>query len=347
MALRDFAYDAVAPLRGPPLLLVLVVTPLAALANVAGIFGVPLLTVLAGWVWAYTFLLVEALAEGLEAPVLSIERTNPWHEPRALVPGLVMLAAGWVASGATANVATTLATVVTIGLYALLPASLALLAAGCSLWHSFWPPALLPVVTGLGVRYLGVLAVGSLYVAAIAALAPHVPLIVVLALGQLALYSFGALLGRSLFRRRDTLGLDSHAAPEHEHGRAAARTGREAEALATHLYGLLRVRRDVEAWRDAGAWLAGLPNDPTPCRWLRDRALSWGELRFADRLDGELIARLTAAARLGEAIATVEACWSRGGTLASQSAPVLAALAAAAARMGHAETAARLAATPP
>jgi hypothetical protein len=342
MALREFAYDAIAPLRGPPLVLVLVVTPLTVLAQSASMFGLPLLMILAGWIWSYTFLIVEALAEGLQVPVLSIERTNPWHEPRALVPPLLVLAVGWVAT-VPAGRPQALVLIVAALLAALMPASLALLAAGCGLGRALWPPALVAVVLGLGTRYLGILLVGVIYTAALATLGRRMPALVLVAAGQLALYSFGSLLGRSLFRRREALGLDAIAAPERDHDRAAALSDREAEALATRIYGLLRVKRETEAWHDVETWLERKPADPTPCRWLRDRALAWSESRFADRLDGVLVMRLVAAGRLGEAVATVEACWSRGGTLASQSAPALAALIDAAARMGHESTAARLA----
>ena len=50
--------------------------------------------------------------------------------------------------------------------------------------------------------------------------------------------------------------------------------------------------------------------------WLRDRALEWGEQRFADRLGEELVARLIALGRRGEALSEVEACWRRGGQYA-------------------------------
>ncbi len=345
MALREFAYDAIGPLRGPPLYLVLVVTPLTGLANAAGMFGVPLLAILAGWIWSYAFLIVESLAEGQDVPVVSIERTNPWHEPRALAPPLLVLGAGWVAS-VGGGVSQSVAAIAAIVLAALLPASVALLATGCGLGRALWPPALLSVAGGLGLRYVGILLVGSLYGTALGLLGPRAPSLLVVAAGQLALYSLGALLGRSLHRRREALELDPIAAPERAHDRTAALAGQDAERLATEMYGLLRVRRDTEAWSLAEDWLALAPADPTPCRWLRDRALAWGEARFADRLDAELVARLVSARRLGEAVATVEACWSRGGTLASQSAPTLAALASAATRMGHSSTASRLAALP-
>jgi hypothetical protein len=239
-----------------------------------------------------------------------------------------------------------MATILAIALAALLPASVALLALGCGLPRALWPPALIGVATGLGTRYIVVLLVGGIYGGCLALLAYRAPSFVVIALGQLALYSFGALLGRSLHRRRDALGLDAVGAPERGEDRLAALAGRDAEALSAQLYALLRVRREVEAWNAAETWLGRSPRDPTPCRWLRDRALAWGETRFADRLDGLLLARLIAARRFGEAVATVEQCWSRGGTLASQSAPARAALVAAATRMGHEATVARLAALP-
>jgi hypothetical protein len=343
MGLRDFAYDAIVPLRGAPLWLVAIVTPLSGIAQAAGIFGLPLLLILVSWVWAYGYMMVEATAEGLPPPVLSIERTNPWHEPRAFVPLLVVLLAGWLGAGAPAAAGPTLALTAAAAGLVLLPAGLALLATGCGLGRALWPPALIAVVLGIGLRYIAVLALGAAYLAAIALAARTLPLILVGALGQVALYSFGAALGGSLYRRRHAVDLDVAVAPEHAIDRAAASASREGEAVASEIYMMLRVRRDDAAWQVAETWLGKTPTDPTPCRWLRDRAVAWGEPRFADRVGGLLVSRLVARSRFGEAIGAIEACWARNGRLAPHTAAESAALQAAATRMGHAATAARLA----
>jgi hypothetical protein len=341
MLLREIAYDATIPLRGPPLWLVAVVVLLGGLAAQAGVFGMPLGVILLGWVWAYAYLLLEATAEGLPAPVLSIERTNPWHEPRAFAPLLALFVAGWASNqvgswGHTLSVA-----IFGVGL-ALLPACLALLATGVGMARAFSLPALLTVVAGLGLRYGVLLGLGLLYALVVTRLSTFLPAWVCGGVALLALYSFTAALGGALYRRRARLGFDALAAPEKAEDRAAAAAGRQADKVAEEIYALLRVRRDDEAWAVASRWLGAAPTDPLPCQWLRDRALLWSEARFADRLDDLLVSRLVARGRLGEAIAAIEANWRRGGRLARRPAAERAALEAAAARMGHVETVERL-----
>lgn len=341
MLLGEIAYDATIPLRGPPLWLVAVVVLLGGFAAQAGLFGLPLGVIVLGWIWAYAFLLLEATAEGLPAPVLSIERTNPWHEPRAFAPLLALAIAGWAATHAgTWGPGLTVA-ILAIGL-ALLPACLALMATGCGVVRAFSPSSLLHVVAGLGLRYVALLGLGLLYALAITRISTFLPAWICGGFSLLALYSFTCALGGAVYRRRAHLDFDALAAPEKAENRAATQAGRKADRVAAEIYALLRVRRDDEAWAVATRWLGAAPEDPIPCQWLRDRALLWSEPRFADRLDDLLVTRLVARSRLGEAIATVEANWRRGGTLPPRRTAECAALQAAAARMGHPETAERL-----
>lgn len=341
MSLADFVHDALAPLRGPPAWLVLVVTPLYWLAGMAGMVGIPLLAVLGGWVWTYTFLMIEATAHGLPPPVLSIEKTSPWHEPRALFPLLVALIVGWAMARLGGN-ASPAAIVALVALAVILmPASFAVLSIEDGIARALWPPALLRVVVGLGPRYLALLALGAVYAVLLAVLARHLPVILMAALAQFALFSCAAALGRSLYRRRDALALEAWQAPERDEQRAALAAGRRAETVATEIYGLLRAKQGAEAAARADAWLATEGASPDACRWLRDRALEWDEQRLANRLDGALLSRLVALRRLGEALAVLEGCWQRGGTPALTPAEVDALLAVAE-RAGQDDAVARL-----
>ena len=342
MSIADFVHDALHPLRGPPAWLVLVVTPLTLLGQWAGMAGVPLLAVLGGWVWTYTFLMAETTAHGLPPPVLSIERTNPWHEPRALVPLLVALCVGWGAATFFSHGNSPAGVALATAALLLTPASLAVLAIEDGLVRAFWPPALLRVAIGLGGRYPAIVALGASYVTVLALLAPRLPAILLIALAQFALFSFAALLGKSLYRRRDTLALDAWHSPEREERQATAAADRAAEAVATEIYGLLRVGRDLSAAAHADAWLSAVGRSPSACRWLRDRALLWNEPGLADHLDGVLVSRLIELGRRGEAIGTLESCWNRGGTLPTLTDLDAEALLAAAVRSGHDATVARL-----
>ena len=329
-------------LAGPPLLLVAVATALLALADAAGLIGLPLLLVAAAWVWTYAYLLVAATAHGLPLPVLSIEAANPWHEPRPLLQ-LVLLAlaasfAWWLGQrwGRPAALGVGLVTLLA------LPASLALLAVEGEAVHALSPVAIARVAAGLGVRYLWILALGAGYAALLVALAGLLPRIVLLALAQLLLFSLSTALGTALYARRHALGLDTWHAPERDAERAARAAERARAEFAAELYGLMRARRPAQAWARATAWLASAGRDPAAYRWLRDRALSWDEQRFADRLNEELIARLLALGRRGEALDEVEACWRRGGGCAPGDSRDRDALEAVARELGRAATLERL-----
>jgi hypothetical protein len=304
--------------------------------------GVPLLAILGGWVWTYTFLMVETTAHGLPAPVLSIQRTSPWHEPRALVPLLVAIGIGWGATTLSGGGSSRGGIALLVLALVLMPASLAVLAIEEGVARAFWPPALLRVATGLGGRYPALVALGAGYLVLLAVLAPRLPAMLLTALAQLALFSFAALLGGSVYRRRETLGLDAWVSPERDEQRVAAAADQAAEAAATEIYGLLRARRAAAASARADSWLADVGRTPSACRWLRDRALVWNELAFADHLDAILISRLIALGRRGEAVGTLEGCWKRGGSPPALDPRDVESLLAAATRIGHDETVARL-----
>jgi len=309
------ARGALRPLAGPPLALVAVTTVLFALAVAAGLIGLPLLLLALSWVWTYAFLLVSAVAHGLPLPVLAIESANPWHEPRPLLQLLLLAGAASLAGFLGTHLGAWAA--IGVGAFALLtlPASLALLAVEGSTARAVWPPALLRIAAGLGAHYALLLALGALYCAALAAVAPRLPPAALFALAQFLLYSLATTLGSALYARRHELGLEAWQAPEHDRERAQRSADRERAAWADAIYGLLRARRPADAWTQASAWLAQHGRDPGDLRWLRARALEWGEARFADRVGDDLVARLVALGRRGEALAEVEACWARGGTV--------------------------------
>lgn len=314
----SFLRGALRAFAGPPLALAAIATVVIAIGDAAGVLGIPVLLIGASWVWTYAYLLVAATAHGLPLPVLAVENANPWHEPRPLLQLVLLAIAAGLAWWLSQHVGTWAAVVVGVATLLAFPASLALLAVEGEAVRAVSPIAIARVAAGLGVRYLGLLALGACYAALVVVLDSALPRIVVIAVGQLLLYSLATALGAALYARRHELGLDAWHAPELDAARDARALERERAALAEELYGLIRARHPDVAWRRATTWLEAGGRDPAALRWLRDRALSWGEQRFADRLGEELVARLIALGRRGEALDELEACWRRGGHYASE-----------------------------
>lgn len=316
MGADSFLGGAARAFAGPPLLLTVVTTVVLAIGDAAGMLGIPVLLIGGSWVWTYTYLLVSATAHGRPLPVLAIENANPWHEPRPLLQLVLLASAASLAWWLGEHVGRWAAAGVAAATLLSFPASLALLAVEGEPLRAASPVAITRVVVGLGPRYLAVVALGGAYGAITVGLARVLPTIVAVAVGQMLLYSLATALGVALYARRHELGLEAWHTPERDAARDAALADRDRAALATELYGLMRARRPEVAWSRATAWLEAAGRDPAAIRWLRDRALEWDERHFADRLGHELVSRLIALGRRGEALAEVEACWRRGGTFA-------------------------------
>lgn len=330
------------PFHGPPLLMIIVMCALLRLGSAAGLPGLPLIALVASWVWTYAYLLVDYTARGLPPPVLTVEMVNPFHERGPALQALVIVAAaglvwwlelrGWRAVALTATAA----------MLALAPASLAVLAVEGSLPRAIWPPALLAVVRGIGLRYLMLVAAGwaawLLVVRTIGAISPLLWDAVVLS----ALFTIASLLGGALYDRRDALGLEAWQSPERHAAAQARLTDRERDREVDKIYALVRAREHAAALARVTALLGAPPVDPLTCRWLRDRAANWEDPRIADRLTAELVARLLALGRRGEAVLVVEDWWRHGRPFVAHAARDLDLLERAAIEIGHEASAVRL-----
>lgn len=330
------------PFSGPALLLTVVVCVLQLVARAAGLMGLPLDVLLVAWVWSYAYLLVDYTARGLPPPVLSVEMTNPLHEPRPLLQVLLIVAAGsfiWWLEQRGAHAAA-----LAVGglMIALFPASLALLAIDGSVARAVWPPALLAVVRGLGLSYLWLIGASLVVTAVLAAGSGYLPSFFWYALVQLSLFALASALGGAVYERRAELGLEAWEAPERHAARLDAAELKVRNQLVDEVYALVRVRDLPAAWRRLDAGLGSATAAPELYRWFRDRTARWEDRRIADRLTSELVARLIALGRRGEAVHEVEAWWRSGGTFASCTQRDLDVLKRAADELGHAHTLERL-----
>lgn len=313
-----------------------------ALASRAGLLGLPLAAILLSWLAKYAFVLLEAEAHGLPPPVLSIEMVNPFDERRPL--GALLWFA--TAAGATGAIHSLLgahaARAFAIVCAAAAPAALTLLAIDGSWLRALNPAAGLRVVQGLGVNYaiVGVVGIAYLYVAALAVAA--LPLLPAIAVPTVLLLSYATLLGGAVWQKRDALGLDAVADPARGVERETRAAARELDRVVDAAYGQLRAREPLLAWEALDAWLAAQRRSPDAYAALLQRASAWPDTRPAERLQRELVTRLLALGRPGDALLSIESAWRGGRRYVPASARELARLVGLARELGHAATADRL-----
>lgn len=325
-----------------PLLFAACTTAGLALAFRAGLLGLPLALILLSWLAKYAFVLLESEAHGLPPPVLTVEMVNPFDERRPLGALLWFGVAAGITGAAHSLLGATLAHCVALVFAAAAPAALAALAIEGSWLRALNPAVCGRIVQGLGAYYAAVAlaGIGYLYLAAAAfAALPRAGAIGVVAV---LLLSYATLLGGALWIRRDALGLDAVADPARAAARAAGVAARALDRSVADAYGLLRAREPAQAWAILDEWLAAQRRTPEAYATLLERAAAWPDTRPAERLQRELVTRLLALGRTGDAVLAIERAWRDGRRYAPTSGRELARLLGIAAELGHARTAERL-----
>jgi hypothetical protein len=186
------------------------------------------------------------------------------------------------------------------------PASIAILGLESSFLRAAYPVAWIRMIVGLGISYalvLGCIAFEALLLTITAKLGLW--LVVRLAAFMFCVLSVFSLLAGAVYERRDALGIDTWKSPERDAERERRDTIREDERTVTEAYGLLRAREHVKSWNLLQSWLANHDHNPDAYRWLCDRVAHWNDSRYANRLTEELVSRLLAGRRTGEAIDAV------------------------------------------
>jgi hypothetical protein len=337
--LLSHAARAFAPV---PLVLVACTTAGLALALNAGLLGIPLLAILVSWFAKYAFVLLESTADGRPAPVLSVEMVNPWDERRPVVALLVVAAVIGLLGAVRSALGEAPAAVLAAVALALAPASLVVLAFGGTALRAVDPRACLAVVRGLGVLYPVLVVLGWLCALALATLEQHGARLATIAGAQGLVLAYAALLGGAVHERRLELDYEPLESPERQVERAARDHDRRVDELAERLYGLVRARRPEVAWNEAERWLASGGRRPEDHAALLAHADHWEDRRIAERLDRDLVTRLLALGRSGDALLAIESAWRRGRRYLPRDGRELVRLVQLAADLGHGATADRL-----
>lgn len=295
------------PARGGAAALIVVFAFLLWIASGAGFFGIPLGLILLSWFFKYAYVLFDHVVRGYdEPPALDLNMVNPASEQRPLAQLLILLilAAGiYVATVRfSAFVGMSLAVLATV----VAPASIAVLGLEGNPLKAIYPVALTRMIVGLGPLYLAVLGY-IFFVALILGLLArlHLWLPLSISLGMFATLSVFSALGGALYERRHELGLEAWHSPERTAHKESELDRRESDRLITEAYGLVRVGQHVQAWKMLEAWLLSRGSTIEDYRGLLGRVTTWPDMRYANRLTQEFVARLLALRLTGEALDAV------------------------------------------
>lgn len=303
------------PLRGAAIVLIVLFSLLLLLAAKGGLMGLPLALLIVSWFFKYGFALLDRVCDGVnEPPVLSYEMINPANESRPL--GLLAIVGGFYLLTAAVQpmlgegAATTLRV---LGLL-LLPAII-MTQASDGFFESLNPLRLMQVIARVPESYALILAVlaGAWWLAtALVTWLPDaelpmslsIPLSHVLriAIVMYAWLASFAMLGGVLFVRRDELGFVPSHSPERDAEKAERERQREIDLLIDRIFAEWRGGAYGNAWRTIERHLASSARPSDELQALFQRASQWPDQRLAYRLAQELIPRLLAARRTGDAL---------------------------------------------
>ncbi len=298
------------PLRTAPLLLIGTFSILLVVATKAGLIGIPLGLILLSWFTKYSFVLMDAMAEGVvEPPVLSMEMVNPLSEQRPMVLLLLTIGLFYASNSASYWIGERGALVLTFAVGAILPAVVAVQGATGMVVQSLNPRRVLSLIARLRGDYVVILGfIGLVWLfsrfVVESALGESLPFILRIALLMYAWLAIFSLIGGVLWERRFDIGLDDAHTPESidpgEDDDAPDERQRDKEI--DRIYAEWRGGAHANAWKSVLA-LVGQGSDPiVELRWLYQRAAQWPDGRLADRLARELVPRLLAKRLTGEAL---------------------------------------------
>jgi hypothetical protein len=231
---------------------------------------------------------------------------NPLDEQRPLaqvaILGLIYVAVNF----AQARMGPSVGWIIAVAALLFLPASVAILGLEGNILKAAYPVAWVRMVVRLGPMYLLVLAIIAGYALLIVLLARlELWLPVQIAIYMFCILSVFSVLGGALYERRHELGLEVWASPERTEELKRKQELRESEKEVWEAYGKMRAGSHTGAWQLLQAWLSSRGYAPDDYRWLCSRVASWGDPRYATRLNEDYVDRLLTLKRSGEALDVV------------------------------------------
>jgi hypothetical protein len=295
------------PARGGAAAVVVVFAFLLFLAAKAGLAGIPLALLVISWFFKYAYILFDHTVRGFdEPPTLDIQMLNPIDEQRPLGQVVILGLLGY-AVYLTYDHFGTAAAVGLVGVCLFfLPASVAMLGLEGNIFKAAFPVYWFSLVRGLGILYGAVLLVIFVYVLALKLFwSFDLWLPAEIVVGMFAVLSVFSFLGGALYERRHELNIETWVSPERTAALEKKLSRREDDKQVHDAYGLMRAGSHIKSFQMLEEWLKSRGNAPEDYRWLCERTVRWDDPRYVTRLTEELVARLLALKRTGEALDVV------------------------------------------
>jgi hypothetical protein len=280
---------------------------LLTVASFVGVFGIPLAAIMLTWFFKYGLVMVEHVAwEQKDAPVLSVEMIHPLEQQKSMVLMLItgmffaIFYAAQFWAGALAGAF--------IGLLAvgLLPAVVAVQAATDSALKGLNPGQWFRLIRWMKEDYAVVLGCILLfwvmaYLLLFTVIGEPLPRLVIVALLMYGWLSVLALLGGAIRERRIS-DPDDSPLDRAEIEVSPQEIERAREKIIDSIYGEWRSGAQKNAWQTLMREVEGSASPVDELRWMLPRVSQWPEARLANRVAQELVPRLLAISRYGEAI---------------------------------------------
>ena len=275
----------------------------------AGLLAIPGALILATWYFKYSFAFLDATVAGhREAPVLSVEMIMAsLDEFRFLLPLILCIVAFFAFGAADYFVGSILAVGLASITCLVLPVIIAVQGWTGRLSHSLDPLTWVRMARALGADYLRLLAcVAALVLLCIlAALLPGSPLILRTTVFLYAWLGSIAVIGGSLHVNRERLSESIPLVTAEITPPTLDAIARERERWIDSMYGALRANNRDNVWHLAMERIQTAAHPLLELQWLYDRVGAWRPFPFPNRVAQEIISRLLAEDREGEALRMV------------------------------------------
>jgi len=307
----------------------------------AGLYGALGILILQVWIFKYCYVLIEHLANGRpEVPVLSTDMLSPF-EVRPWIQAGIIFAAGALCWSIGGRTGIALGIVFTL----LMPASIATLGVGERPWQAVNPLTLFRVIRGLGPYYLGLIAAMILYAVLSSLVSKVAPFPVLSNATDLLLeISFFALIGGSIWFRRQQLGFEPERSPERTAAREENERSKVRAKMVDDVFQQVRLGKHVEATKPLADWLRDLDGEyaTRDSLYVAEQAVRWDYVPALNPIGSTLIRHLLRAGRPDSALSVFRMLRERSRTFTMDSADDLRTLAEYAESRGLDELAASM-----